>query len=428
MNMQRLGIDMTKVKTAIRPREEQLKKDWQGKQDQVPVNSSQFSFDTMSREEAFLAAQFPTTQERERYDHYRAEWYRRAKEFDPGPQPLAVTVELVSTCNLGCSMCYTMTDEFQDAAVGAQRMLPWPVVKAAIDECAELDVPSMLFSWRGESTMYRGRDEDGNEFRFADVLKYARERGILEITSLTHGQLLDDVMIDAIVEAEPSWISFSIDGLDDVYNKIRTPKNKEGTDYNAFEVVASNIRRLTEARDAAGKTRPQIRTNTIYPAIARDPQAYHDFMKEAGVGWITVNELLDFREDELPDDVVLEDWACQYPFQRLTLSANGVLLPCTGAHNEEQDLVVGRYEGSTDKKVRGEDGTWRVIDNKETTIADAWKSDKLNQIRDLHKDNRRCELKGCDYCRHGVEKHGAEWIPDDWDMENMEWQGGVWRE
>ena len=59
---------------------------------------------------------------KKKYLFYRSEWYRRAKQFDYGKAPLAVTCELVSTCNLGCSMCYTITEEFQDSVVGATRM------------------------------------------------------------------------------------------------------------------------------------------------------------------------------------------------------------------------------------------------------------------------------------------------------------------
>ena len=47
-------------------------------------------------------------------------------------------------------MCYTITEEFQDSVVGATRMLPWKIVKQIIDECAELGVYSILFSWRGD--------------------------------------------------------------------------------------------------------------------------------------------------------------------------------------------------------------------------------------------------------------------------------------
>ena len=59
--------------------------------------------------------------------------------------------------------------KFQNSVIGAQRMMPWPVVKSIIDECAELGIPSMLFSWRGESTLYRFKEKDGNIIRFSDV-------------------------------------------------------------------------------------------------------------------------------------------------------------------------------------------------------------------------------------------------------------------
>jgi len=309
-------------------------------------------------------------------------------------------------------------------------MLPWAVVKAVIDECVEIGVYSMLFSWRGESSLYRVRDENLNVITFPDVLAYARRRGILEITSLTHGQTIDAAMAERIVAAQPNWISFSIDGLGAVYNKVRTPPKQKGTSYDAFEVVAGNIRNLVAARNKAGLKRPQIRTNTIFPAIANDPDAYRSFMQRIGVDLVTVNELLDFRGEHLPDDAIKKDWACQYPFQRLTVSANGVMLPCTGAHNEEDGLVLGRYRGSPEKVVLDKDGKKSRVALKETTLAEAWEGVKLSQIRSLHKAGRRTEIDpGCRNCRHGAVHHGATWIPKEWNMERMEWEGDfVWRE
>ena len=187
-------------------------------------------------------------------------------------------------------MCYTITDKFQNSVVGAQRVMPWTQVKNIIDECASLKVPSMSFSWRGESTMYRSKDEEGKVKDFADVLKYARDKGILEITSLTHGQLIDEKMAKKIVEAEPSWISFSIDGLDEKYNEIRTPANKlNDKSYNAFEKVSESIRLLVKYKKLLKKTRPSIRTNSIFPAIQNDPDAYQSYMRNIGVDFITVN-------------------------------------------------------------------------------------------------------------------------------------------
>ena len=105
-------------------------------------------------------------------------------------------------------MCYTISEEFQSSVVGATRMLPWKVVKSIIDESAEIGVKSISFSWRGESTLYRVKDENGKVIRFPDVLKICKKKKILEVTCLTHGQLIDRNMAKEIVDAEPNWISF----------------------------------------------------------------------------------------------------------------------------------------------------------------------------------------------------------------------------
>ncbi|NWH04975.1 radical SAM/SPASM domain-containing protein [Desulfobacter latus] len=418
---------MTTNQPAIHPREEGFKKNWTDKKDGImSVEEAQYSYDTSQREQKFIESQFPTAEEKERYSKYRKEWYRRAKEFDPGPAPLAVTCELVSTCNLACKMCYTVTEEFQRSVIGAQRMLPWKIVKAVIDECAELGVPSMLFSWRGESLMYRSRDGEKN-VDFGDVLLYARKKGILEITSLTNGHMLNKKLAEKIIRAEPNWISFSVDGLEQAYNKIRIPKKKQ-QDFNGFTHVIQNIKTLIRLRNEAGKTRPQIRVNAVYPAIAEDPKAYYEFMKAIGVDWITINELMDMRGEDVPEESIMENWACQYPFQRLTISANGILLPCTGAHNEEPPLIIGRYRNSSNKQVVSENGKTRTIKETEKSIVEAWTSEKTNLIRKLHKEGKRKKINpGCKYCRHGVQKKGAQWVPKEWDMETMEWKGTMWR-
>ena len=193
----------------FRLREEKLKEKWAGKNDMVPVNAPQYVFVDENKEEEFHHNMYPKKEDREKYEIYRSEWYRRAKEFDAGDFPLSVNIELVSTCNLACTMCYTITDKFQNSIVGAQRMIPWKIVKNIIDEAVEIGVYCISFSWRGESTMYRSKDDSsGKIMTFPDVLKYAKDAGILEVNSLTHGQLIDEKMAEEIVLAEPSWISF----------------------------------------------------------------------------------------------------------------------------------------------------------------------------------------------------------------------------
>ena len=219
----------------IFPREEYLKKKWDKINDNVTINESQYSFGEEVIHQEFIKKQFSKEEDLKKFNFYREEWYRRGKEFDYGTAPLAVCCELVSTCNLGCTMCYTITDDFQDSVVGATRMLPWKIVKKVIDECSKIGVYSILFSWRGESTLYRVKDESGKTITFTDVLEYAKNKNILEITCLTHGQHINEDSAEKIVKAQPNWINFSIDGLEKEYNKIRTPRNKKkDKTYNAF--------------------------------------------------------------------------------------------------------------------------------------------------------------------------------------------------
>ena len=204
----------------LRMREREL--DVQHRDRSLAFHESTYHYSSSEREKAFIAAQFPTAELLERYRTYRQEWHRRTAMKDAGEAPLAVIIELVSTCNLQCEMCYTRTPEFQDAIIGAQRMMPWDTVTRLVDECADVGVHSILFSWRGASSLYRSRGGDGVMRDFADALAYARARGILEVTSLTHGRSLDPPLIEKIVKAQPNWISFSIDGMDEAYDSIRS--------------------------------------------------------------------------------------------------------------------------------------------------------------------------------------------------------------
>ena len=388
----------------------------------MDFDESTYHYSSKEKEQQFINAQFVTEEEKRTYKIYREEWHRRADKLDSGDKPLAVICELVSSCNLHCEMCYTITPEFQDTVVGSQRMMPWAQVVKIVDECVEIGVYSILFSWRGESTMYRVKGPDGKLKDFADVLAYAREKGILEVTSLTNGRLMTPELVKKIVDAQPNWISFSVDGLGETYDKVREQvKTDKGE--NPFELLVKNIKMLVEERNRRGLAKPQIRSNTIFPAISENPEKYKQFMEEIGVGMVTVNAILDYRGAEMDEDDILDNWFCQYPFQRLVVSANGTIMACPGAHNEEEEVAMGLFPGGSKKTVKV-NGTDKIIEQPEMTLMEAWRSDKLNQVRHLHATNRRKDIWACKHCRHGAKKYGAEWIPEEWDMQEMKWEDG----
>lgn len=406
----------------FRNRESDLQKKWSEKNDLINVNKDQYYLSSQEKEDSFYNDPYTSKEDKIKFKEYREEWFRRPKEFDAGDKPLAVNCELVSTCNLACTMCYTITDKFQNSVVGAQRIMPWKIVKKIIDDVADNDIFNISFSWRGESTIWRDKDEKGNQLTFPDVLQYARDRGIPEITCLSHGQLIDKKMAEKIVLAEPTWLSFSIDGLYEDYKKIRTPPNKIGTSYDAFVKITETIVNIHNFKKKYNLKRPQIRTNTVFPAIKEYPEKYRDYFETIGVDLITVNEILDYRFHDMPDEMINQNWACPHPFQRLTISANGIIVPCTGAYNEEEGLVVGKYAGTENKTIRDFEGKEVSSSLEDFDLLGAWKSNKLNHIRQLHANNLRTEISpGCRNCHHGAVKHGADFLPKEWDTKNQKW-------
>ena len=83
-------------------------------------------------------------------------------------------------------------------------------------------------------------------------------------------------------------------------------------------------------------------------------------MKSLGIDLVTTSEVADYREHKLKDEDINYDWSCAYPFQRMTISANSIILPCPAADQEEANLVFGRYKGSPPKKTRNYDGTIKL--------------------------------------------------------------------
>ena len=146
----------------VRPRDEELYSKWKPKNKTVATDNGHFDFSTTVEEDKFYGYQFDTEEKKREYRIYREAWWQRAAEYKYGDAPHALIVELVSTCNLACSMCFTITDKFQNAITGATRMMPWSQFVKIIDDAKSSGVYSICISWRGEATLYRVKDENGN--------------------------------------------------------------------------------------------------------------------------------------------------------------------------------------------------------------------------------------------------------------------------
>lgn len=308
----------------------------------VPINKGNYSMDTAEREAEFEACRGDGW-ERD-YADYRTKWTEHAKGQVVADYPLLVDIELSSVCNLHCPMCYTITDDFKEK-VDTRRM-DWALFTKIIDEIGG-KVPAIRLSLRGEALLHK---------KFMDCIRYAKGHGIKEVSTLTHGGMLTLPFFEEAAEAGLDWITISIDGVGETYEKIRKPLK--------FEDQLNKIKAIRRYKDEHGLKRPVIKVQGIWPAIRENPQLYYDTFAPH-VDLVAFNPLIDYLGNDKHVEY-LENFTCPQQYQRLVIGADGLVMKCS--NDEENRELVG--------------------DIKQQTVHEIWHGEKLNAVRELHKRDR----------------------------------------
>lgn len=308
----------------------------------VPINKGNYSMDTPEREAEFEARRGHGWEAE--YADYRLQWSKNAKEQIVRDYPLLVDIELSSLCNLKCPMCYTITEEFSQKVCTTR--MDWDLYTRIIDEIAG-KVPAIRLSLRGEATLHK---------RFPDCVSYARERGIKEISTLTHGGKLNLPYFEKITEAGIDWITISIDGVGETYERIRKPLK--------FDDLLDKIKEIKSYKERLGLKRPVIKVQGIWPAISDNPKAYYETFAPY-VDLVAFNPLIDYLSNDQNIEY-LEDFTCPQQYQRLVIGADGLVMKCS--NDEENREIIG--------------------DIKTQSVHEVWHGKKLNAVRELQKCNR----------------------------------------
>jgi radical SAM protein with 4Fe4S-binding SPASM domain len=308
----------------------------------VPINKGNYSMDTAEREVRFEV--FKGEGWEKEYADYRREWSELPKRQEVRDYPLLVDLELSSICNLHCPMCYTITDKFKEQ-VNTTRM-DWDLYCKIIDEIGG-KVPALRLSLRGEALLHK---------RFADCIRYAKSKGIKEVSTLTHGGKLTLPFFEKIVEAGIDWITISADGIGESYERIRKPLK--------FEALLDKIKAIKKFKEERGLHKPVIKVQGIWPAIRDQAQEYYDTFAPH-VDLVAFNPLIDYLGNDTRIEY-LEKFTCPQQYQRLVIGADGLVMKCS--NDEENREIIG--------------------DANKQSIHELWHSEKMNAVRQLHKRDR----------------------------------------
>jgi len=270
--------------------------------------------------------------------------------------PSHVDIEISSACNLKCPMCYTITDEFKEKVkVG---MMDFELFKKLVDECAKYNTYSIRISLRGESFIHKDVFE---------MIKYAKDAGIKEVSSLTHGGMLDEEKFRKLIQVGLDWLTISFDGTGETYNKIRAP--------NKYDEQVAKIKRFHEIKKELRITKPIIKVQTILPAISENPKEFYDTF-EPIVDQIGANPLIDYSH-KVDDIEYIENFTCPVLWQRLVIGSDGQVLLCS---MDEYGLVI-------------------VGDVNKESIYNIWHGKKLREAREIHLKKMGVEkVAPCKFC------------------------------
>lgn len=334
----------------------------------IPINKGHFDLDTPERTAAF-SKKLASGWEKE-YEEYRRLWVELAKTRRVRDYPLLVDLELSSKCNLHCPMCYTITEEFLSKV--DRKYMDIGLFKKIIDEIAG-KVFAIRLSLRGEATLNK---------HFIEAIAYAKGKGINEVSTLTHGKKFTGDFLRKAVEAGLDWITISIDGLGETYNRIRHPLTWEDT--------LSRLKEIKALKEELGVAKPVIKVQGIWPAIRENPTAYYNAL-EPYTDLIAYNPLIDYlRKDS--EIVYEENFACPQLYQRLVVGSDGRVMMCS---NDEDTLNV-------------------VGDAYTQSIHEIWHGGALNRVRAIHA--RRDGFKDIPVCRACYYPRKA--VPDETAMVN----------
>lgn len=319
----------------------------------IPINKGNYSMDTQEREKMF--DKYRGYGWEEEYRKYRENWERCGKNKVILEYPLLIDIELSTVCNLHCPMCYTITEDFSKHVY--KGFMEFSLFKKIIDEIKG-KVPAIRLSLRGEPTLHPD---------FIKCIHYAKQAGIKEISTLTNGSTLNIDFFEKILLAGLDWMTISLDGLKEEYEKIRKPLK--------FEDTFNKIVAIKNLKEKYCVHRPVIKIQGIWPSLKENVEEFYNTF-EPYVDLVAFNPLIDYLDKD--NEIIYEsNFSCPQLYQRLVIGVDGKVMPCS--NDEMNSMCIG--------------------DVREKTIYDIWHGEEISGLRKMHgvyNGFLKCEL--CKLC------------------------------
>tara|TARA_B100001248_G_C27399780_1_gene469187 strand:+ start:13410 stop:14588 length:1179 start_codon:yes stop_codon:yes gene_type:complete len=281
--------------------------------------------------------------------------------------PLHVLIEPASICNLRCVMCYQVDKTFtgdnikKNSNKNMMGMMNMDLFKKIIDECSNEDVKAVSLGSRGEPMLNKN---------FSEMLSYISSKdNFFDVKINSNGTALNEKICHSILKSKVNILVISCDAnTEDLYKRIRVGGN--------FEKLLNNIKLLTSIRKKEyPNSKLEIRISGVYFHEEQNPAEFNKFWEDKvdTVSFVKVQN----RWDTYNNQKNLEkNNPCDFLWEKIYVWWDGTTNPC------DEDYKSLLSPGNI----------------KDQSIKDLWNNNKLNELRKLHKDNKRITKIPCDRC------------------------------
>jgi len=274
----------------------------------VVINKGNYGIDTPERFEQYMRARAFGCEDV--FYEYRKNWSLYPNTGYVSEYPLSLEFQISDVCNLKCAYCYRSQEGY---VPDADKFMDLELFKKAIDEVAH-KVPAIRFNSSGESVLHP---------QFVEMIKYAKDRGAAEISFITNSGAITMELFEKMLLAGVDWMTVSVDGLYDDYEKNRYPLK--------FEETYQKLREMKRMKEKYSTPKPAINVQGIWPLIEPRIEEYVDKMSQVA-DYINYGAFIDIPKIKSEKDKSNYDpgFICPQPFQRMYVSLHGEVYGCCG--------------------------------------------------------------------------------------------------
>lgn len=287
----------------------------------------------------------------EKYQEYRRAWIEYPSKFIIRDFPMHIDIETTSCCNLRCTFC----DKLPLLKKDQLGYMDFAIYKKIIDEGAEYKLWGIKLSYRGEPLLHKN---------IVEMVKYAVQKGVLDVYFNTHGMLLTESMSERLIDAGLSRISISVEGTD----PVAFEKKRIGA---KFHVILKNIETLLNLREKRSVSHPKVRVQTVL-FHDMDIESYKTYWQSRCDEVAAV----DYKDESKREEGMVHDWACPQLWQRMTIEWDGTVFPCN--NDDLRFLSPGNV--------------------KEKTLYECWHDKNVETVRNFHRIGESHKVKDCNGC------------------------------